>query len=126
MIDAQRQPDGYVLLQCLRAYLDLNMYTGFNVHTMETIAAGEKALVVFSELMKVCSISVYILSNYHLISRCIKPFVRNVTMIARIGTFPKCIHMSMSFLTLWPRESPLVMTQNQMKEHMVHLKIHTD
>ena len=29
------------------------MYTGFNVHTMETIAAGENALEVFAELMKV-------------------------------------------------------------------------
>ena len=29
------------------------MYTGFNVHTMETIAAGEGALEVFADLMKV-------------------------------------------------------------------------
>ena len=29
------------------------MYTGFNVHTMETIAVGENALEVFAELMKV-------------------------------------------------------------------------
>ena len=53
MIDPKQHPDGYALLQCLRAYLNLNMYTGFNVHTMETIAAGENALEVFAELMKV-------------------------------------------------------------------------
>jgi hypothetical protein len=29
------------------------MYTGFNVHTLETIAAGENALEVFANLMKV-------------------------------------------------------------------------
>ena len=29
------------------------MYTGFYVHTMETIAAGENALEVFADLMKV-------------------------------------------------------------------------
>jgi hypothetical protein len=53
VINSNKHPDGYVLLQCLRAYLNLNMYTGFNVHTMETIAAGENALEVFAELMKV-------------------------------------------------------------------------
>ena len=46
--------NGQILLQCLRAYLNLNMFTGFNVHTMETIAMGEKALQVFSDIMKVC------------------------------------------------------------------------
>jgi hypothetical protein len=53
VIDSNKHPDGYALLQCLRAYLNLNMYTGFNVHTMETIAAGENALEVFADLMKV-------------------------------------------------------------------------
>jgi hypothetical protein len=53
VIDFKRYPDAYLLLQCLRAYLNLNAYTGFNVHTMETIAAGEKALETFSTLMKV-------------------------------------------------------------------------
>jgi hypothetical protein len=53
VIDSEEQPDGYALLQCLRAYLNLNMYTGFYVHTMETIAACEKALEVFADLMKV-------------------------------------------------------------------------
>ena len=59
MIDSKEHPDGYVLLQCLRAYLNLNMYTGFNVHTMETIAAGENALKVFADLMKVCFTSFF-------------------------------------------------------------------
>jgi len=35
------------------------MYTGFNVHTMETIAAGENALEAFAELMKVHSVSFF-------------------------------------------------------------------
>lgn len=55
MIDANEDPEGYMLLQCLRAYLNLNMYAGFNVHTMETIAAGENALKVFADIMKVYS-----------------------------------------------------------------------
>jgi len=54
VIDPQQHPNGYALLKSLQAYLNLNMYARFNVHTMETIAAGEKALEVFSESMKVC------------------------------------------------------------------------
>jgi hypothetical protein len=57
VIDSNKHPDGYMLLRCLHAYLNLNMYTGFNVHTIETIAAGENALEVFAELMKVYSTS---------------------------------------------------------------------
>jgi hypothetical protein len=37
----------------MRAYLNLNMIIGFNVHTTETIAMGEEALRAFSNLMKV-------------------------------------------------------------------------
>ncbi len=55
MIDRQQHPDGYALLKALRAYLNLTMYARFNVHTMETIASGEKALEAFSVAMKVCS-----------------------------------------------------------------------
>lgn len=50
MIDS---PTGHILLQCMQAYLNLNMFAGFNVHTTETIAMGEKALLAFSDLMKV-------------------------------------------------------------------------
>ena len=53
VINSNKHPDGYVLLQCLHAYLNLNMYTGFDVHTMETIVAGKNALEVFAEIMKV-------------------------------------------------------------------------
>jgi hypothetical protein len=53
VVKKQRHPDGYALLKALRAYLNLTIYARFNVHTMETIAAGEKALEVFSALMKV-------------------------------------------------------------------------
>jgi len=55
VIDAKKHPDGYALLKCLRAYLNLTMYARFNVHMTETIAAGEKALGVFSASMKICS-----------------------------------------------------------------------
>jgi hypothetical protein len=59
VINTQQHPDGYALLKCLRAYLNLTMYARFNVHTMETIAAGEKALKVFSASIKVCCVIFY-------------------------------------------------------------------
>jgi len=53
VIKKQQHPDGYALLKALRAYLNLTIYARFNVHTMETIVAGEKALEAFSVSMKV-------------------------------------------------------------------------
>lgn len=62
MIKKQQHPDGYALLKALRAYLNLTMYAWFNVHTMETIVAGEKALEAFSASMKVHHL---IIQSYH-------------------------------------------------------------
>ncbi|KAG1774375.1 hypothetical protein EV702DRAFT_1180794 [Suillus placidus] len=43
----------YLLLQCIRAYLKVDLYAAVEVHTMETIATGCEALQYFSELMNV-------------------------------------------------------------------------
>lgn len=45
---------GYNLLQCLRSYLILDTYLSFEVHTTDTLAAGEAELLKFSLLVKVC------------------------------------------------------------------------
>lgn len=47
-------PLGYLLLKCLRAYIDLRLYAGMEVHTSETIAAGEKIVTKLGELLQVC------------------------------------------------------------------------
>ncbi|KAG1822153.1 hypothetical protein DFJ58DRAFT_720123 [Suillus subalutaceus] len=42
---------GYLLLHCVRYYIELNIYALLEVHTEETIAAGRATLDKFSELM---------------------------------------------------------------------------
>ncbi|KAF9498309.1 hypothetical protein BDN71DRAFT_1428914 [Pleurotus eryngii] len=44
---------GYLLLCCLRAYMDMQMYAGMQLHTEETISAGREAVARFSELLEV-------------------------------------------------------------------------
>ncbi|KAG1788983.1 uncharacterized protein HD556DRAFT_1433910 [Suillus plorans] len=43
---------GYLLLRCIRHYIDLDIYAGFEVHTEGTISAGRQALRDFSALME--------------------------------------------------------------------------
>ncbi|KAG2135968.1 hypothetical protein DEU56DRAFT_913061 [Suillus clintonianus] len=43
---------GYLLLRCIRYYIELDIYASFEVHTEETIAAGRATLDMFSELME--------------------------------------------------------------------------
>ncbi|KAG1756155.1 hypothetical protein EDD22DRAFT_981579 [Suillus occidentalis] len=42
---------GYLLLCCIRCYVDLDIYAALEVHTEDTIAAGRDALSQFSTLM---------------------------------------------------------------------------
>ncbi|KAG2115634.1 hypothetical protein DEU56DRAFT_919346 [Suillus clintonianus] len=41
----------YLLLRCIHAYLEVDLYAALEVHTTTTIAAGREALQDFSELM---------------------------------------------------------------------------
>ncbi|KAK7034432.1 hypothetical protein R3P38DRAFT_2518906 [Favolaschia claudopus] len=43
---------GFLLLQCLRSYLEVDLYVGLELHTAETIAAGRRHLQKFDRLMK--------------------------------------------------------------------------
>lgn len=49
-----KYPEGPLLIYCLRAYLNMITYIGLPVCTDETIAAGQEAVKIFSERMKVC------------------------------------------------------------------------
>ncbi|KZP13413.1 hypothetical protein FIBSPDRAFT_913092 [Athelia psychrophila] len=42
-------PLGYLLLKCLRSYLEVDMYWGFEVHLRHTIMAGRKAVTDFGD-----------------------------------------------------------------------------
>ncbi|KAG2117609.1 hypothetical protein DEU56DRAFT_874099 [Suillus clintonianus] len=43
---------GHLLLRCIRYYVELDMYTSFEVQTEDTISAGRFALQKFSEVME--------------------------------------------------------------------------
>ncbi|KAH7906115.1 hypothetical protein BJ138DRAFT_1223855 [Hygrophoropsis aurantiaca] len=49
--DSSDSDIGYSLLCSIRAFVDLDMYTTFEVHTKETIVAGRAALNTFSDLI---------------------------------------------------------------------------
>ncbi|KAG1736663.1 uncharacterized protein EDB91DRAFT_1238031 [Suillus paluster] len=51
ILDPEVHKQGYLLLQCIRAHLDVDMFAALEVHTMETLAAGRAALGEFSRLM---------------------------------------------------------------------------
>lgn len=53
-------PRGYLLLQLIRSYLELDMYASLTVHTDTMLAAGRKEMLIFDKLLKV-SISVSVL-----------------------------------------------------------------
>lgn len=53
VLTEKESPHGYDLLCCLRAYLDLTMWEGLEVHTEETIASGRKAVKRFRKLLNV-------------------------------------------------------------------------
>ncbi|KAH7927024.1 hypothetical protein BV22DRAFT_1153995 [Leucogyrophana mollusca] len=73
---------GHILLQCIRAFVDVDMYAALEVHTEETIAAGLEALKIFSELMEGAKLWNFIKkhSNSHLFDDIIfKGVTRNYT-----------------------------------------------
>lgn len=45
---------GYLLLQCLQSYLELDMYASLEVHTEQTLKDGRQELKHFSLLINVC------------------------------------------------------------------------
>jgi hypothetical protein len=47
-------PLGYLLLRCIRLFLELDAYAALEVHTTETISAGRHAIQAFSTYLHVC------------------------------------------------------------------------
>ncbi|KAG2046461.1 hypothetical protein BDR06DRAFT_992159 [Suillus hirtellus] len=44
VLDPETHESGYLLLQCIRAHLDVDMFAALEVHTTQTLAAGRAAL----------------------------------------------------------------------------------
>jgi hypothetical protein len=53
ILDERADPTGYLLLKCIRSFSELNMYASIEVHTVDTIAAGQRELLKFDSLLKV-------------------------------------------------------------------------
>lgn len=47
--------DGFILLQLMRSYLELDMYTSLTVHTETTLLEGRKEFTTFERLLHVRS-----------------------------------------------------------------------
>jgi hypothetical protein len=54
LFDPATDKAGYLLLRCIRSYVELNTYAALEVHTEKTIAAGREEAKKFSSLTKVC------------------------------------------------------------------------
>ncbi|KIK17452.1 hypothetical protein PISMIDRAFT_15087 [Pisolithus microcarpus 441] len=46
------EKEGYLLLRCLRVYIEFDLYTALELHTMHMIAAGWESLSTFNTLMQ--------------------------------------------------------------------------
>ena len=53
VLTKENSPLGYLMLRCLRSYLNLDMWVSMEVHTANTIEKGRKELLCFSKLIKV-------------------------------------------------------------------------
>ncbi|KAL4251298.1 hypothetical protein AB1N83_013827, partial [Pleurotus pulmonarius] len=52
ILTRQVDPAGYILLKCMRCYINLRMYAGLQVHTSETILAGREEVKRLSILIQ--------------------------------------------------------------------------
>lgn len=56
-------PLGYLMLRCLRSYLNLDMWISMEVQTEDTLAAGHQELLRFSALIEVEAFGIQGYSN---------------------------------------------------------------
>jgi len=56
-------PAGFILLQILRSYLELDMFSSLSVQTESTLAAGKKELENFEQIVKVCICCCFLISS---------------------------------------------------------------
>lgn len=50
-------PQGYLLLQLMRSYLELDLYASLIMHTDRTLEAGRKEMRKFNNILKVKFVS---------------------------------------------------------------------
>ena len=53
VLSAENSQEGFLLLQTMRSYLELDMYASLTMHTEATIAAGRAELQTYNSLVQV-------------------------------------------------------------------------
>ena len=85
--------DGYIHLCCLQAYIEFDLYTAFEVHTMHTLTAGWEALSTLNTLIQVNFIYFLIFMLTSVLGRHTPR--RHNRDLKRIGTSQKTIQVCM-------------------------------
>jgi hypothetical protein len=117
VLDEDSDPHGYLLLQCLRSYLELDMYTALEVHTSETIADGRKEILKFESVMKVCMSQM--LDLFESTKLCFRDMqMQQQSSLKNLGNSQKCIRASMSLMTLKQKAPVEIITQSLMRNSM--------
>ena len=52
-MSAENSPEGFLLLQLMRSYLELDMYASLTMHTKATLARGCAELQTYNSLVQV-------------------------------------------------------------------------
>lgn len=53
VLTQKESPLGYLMLRCLRSYLNLDMWVSLEVQTEDTLESGRQELIRFSALIQV-------------------------------------------------------------------------
>lgn len=60
ILTEEENPQAYLLLRCIRSYLEHDMYLGLEQHTEHTLRGGRAWLLQFSSLINVSNCILYI------------------------------------------------------------------
>jgi hypothetical protein len=52
-LSSENSQEGFLLLQVMRSYLELDMYASLTIHTEATLAAGRAELHTYNSLVQV-------------------------------------------------------------------------
>ncbi len=118
----ENSPEGFLLLQLMRSYLELDMYASLTIHTDATLSAGRAELQRYNTLVQVSKLwESRSLSHFKCtIIPCRN--IRNIFQSRNLGTSPKRTHINTSSTTFRRRVPHVVSTRRSMKKRTGHSK----
>lgn len=112
VLSKDESPAGFILLQVLRSYLELDMFASLSVQTESTLEFGKKELKIFEQAIQVsfnlkCTLSHEDLILYH----------RNIGRftLQNLGIFQRCTLMCICLRTYFGKEYRGYTILSQMK-----------